>query len=111
MTQPGVCADWTPVGPFPLAPGAASATSPALHRRWPLGTHITVFADGQGTDSLGCPVPTTGEHQAGALDVINPATGLSTSAARRRSSPRAPSWTVTVRETNSGTDPLSNVSG
>ena len=108
VIQAGVCADWTPVGPFSLAVGASLSFTCTFTAGGP-GTDITWFADGQGVDSLGRPVPSTGEHQRcpqrhqpgdRSVDVQRPPPVVAKGA----------TVTVTVRETNTGSDPLTNVS-
>src|SRR5262249_28218286 len=61
----GPCPTWTPVGVFDgtLAPGA----SQSFTCTFTVNDTVNWFADGQGTDSLGNPVPTTGEHQEGTV--------------------------------------------
>ena len=52
-----------PAGPFSLAPGAAHDFSCTFT----VNSTVNWSADGQGTDSLGSPVPADGEHQQGSV--------------------------------------------
>ena len=80
VTVTGVnsCANWTPEAGFDgsLAPDesvdfSCTFTVPANDFTWE--------ADGNGTDALGDPVPFAGEHVEGTVDVVKPATVLSSS--------------------------------
>ena len=82
VTGGGACAGlFTPAGPISLA-SLASADFTCVFNAGAAGVTLNWTADGQGTDSLGSPVPTTGEHQAGSVNVTSPATGRMTGGGR-----------------------------
>src|SRR5947208_2832849 len=66
-------------------------------------------ADGKGTDALGHAVPATGEHQSGSVDVVSPATALTTKTAPPAMVHAGDPITIVVNEKNTGDGALTNV--
>ena len=99
------CTTYTPASTS-LAVGASAdftcTFSPAVDTAW--------SATGHGTDSLGNPAPAAGETVSGNVDTITPATALTfVSQSPADPVPANASVTLTVTETNTGDDPLTNV--
>src|SRR5262249_37590432 len=108
---PASCATWTAVGAFngTLAP-AASQDFTCPFTAGGAGTTTSWTAAGQGTDSLGAPVPRTGEHEEGTVHSINPKTNLTVVGTPPSVVTKGNSVTITVHEANTGDDALTNVS-
>jgi len=105
----GPCASWTSVSAFggTLAPAASqdfSCTFVAV-----AGANAW-FADGKGTDSLGTAAPSSGEHQEGSVQAINPKTALTIVGTPPTVVSAGTSVTITVNEANTGNDTLTAVS-
>jgi len=104
------CATLTPVGVFAgtLAPGA-SQDFECTFTAAAAGGNTAWSADGHGTDSLGTPAPTAGEHVQGSVHSINPATSLTLVGTPPTVVTKGAQATVTVKETNTGDDTLTGV--
>jgi uncharacterized repeat protein (TIGR01451 family) len=106
----GSCPSFSPASTT-LAPGASADFTCAFSAPAD-GTDVSWTADGKGTDSLGAAAPSAGEHQQGSIVVIKPATTLrlkSSSPADLGHVLQNSSVTITVTETNTGDDTLSDV--
>ncbi len=107
----GDCAAFSPASTS-LAPGASADFTCTITTTAGDGTDVTWTADGKGTNSLGAAAPAAGEHQAGGVEVIAPATQLSLTSSNPADLGHVlqnSSITLTVTETNSGDDTLTGV--
>ncbi len=105
----GDCAAFTPASVATLAAGAWADFTCTITTTAGNGTDKSWTADGVGTDALQAPAPTTGEHLAGTLIVIAPATTLAFVSGPTKVE-HGSQVTLTVVETNTGDDTLTAVS-
>ena len=111
MTVTGApCGSWTPVGVFNgnLAINASQDFSCQV-TVGAAGTDTAWSADGHGLDTQNNQVPDTNEHAQGSIHAINPQTSLTVVGTPPASVHAGDSVTITVTETNTGDDTLSNV--
>ncbi|HEX8939576.1 MAG TPA: SpaA isopeptide-forming pilin-related protein [Candidatus Limnocylindrales bacterium] len=99
------CTSYSPANVATLAPTISqdftcTMTAPSSDLAW--------TADALATDSLGAAAPSAGEHTAGTVTIIHPATTLVTKSATATAHAGDP-ITIVVTETNSGDDALSDV--
>jgi uncharacterized repeat protein (TIGR01451 family) len=108
----GACAAFTPANVATLAAGASQDFTCTITTTAGDGTDKSWTADGKGTDALGAAAPTDGEHQAGTVIVIAPATTLVFVSGPTKVE-HGSQVTLTVKETNTGDDTLTavNVTG
>ena len=110
VTVTGVksCSDWTAAQGFSgsLAAGASVQFSCTFNA---LANDFTWEADGHGTDALGHPVPSAGEHVQGNVDVVKPATELTLKGSVPAKVHAGEQVTITVTETNTGDGTLHDV--
>ncbi len=110
VTVTGVnsCASWTAAGfDGDLAPNESVDFSCTFNAP---SNDFTWEADGHGTDALNHPVPATGEHVQGTVDVVKPATELTLKGSVPAKVPAGTPVTITVTEKNTGDGPLHDVS-
>ncbi|TMG24206.1 MAG: hypothetical protein E6H96_07285, partial [Chloroflexi bacterium] len=105
----GDCAAFTPANVASLAANASQDFTCTIHTSSSQTADLSWTADGKGTDSLGDPAPTAGEHQEGSITVINPATTLTVKTAPPAKVYPGGSITIVVTEKNTGDDTLANV--
>lgn len=101
----GACAAFSPASVATLAAGAWADFTCTITTTAGDGTDKSWTADGVGTDALGAPAPTAGEHQAGTVIVIAPATTLAFVSGPTKVE-HGSQVTLTVVETNTGDDTL-----
>ncbi|MEO7663957.1 MAG: SpaA isopeptide-forming pilin-related protein, partial [Candidatus Limnocylindrales bacterium] len=104
----GDCTAFTPANVTTLAKGAYQDFTCTITTTAGDGTDLAWTADGKGTDALGASAPGAGEHQEGTVEVIAPATTLELVSGDTQAL-HGTSVTITVVETNTGDDTLSNV--
>jgi uncharacterized repeat protein (TIGR01451 family) len=108
----GDCAAFSPANVVTLAAAAWADFTCTITTTAGDGTDKSWTADGKGTDALGSAAPTAGEHQAGTVIVIAPATTLAFVSGPTKVE-HGSQVTLTVVETNTGDDTLTavNVTG